>query len=58
MHKLVEILDASIAILYASHILEHSKIHTVEDTLKEWFRVLKPDGFLMISVPNLKVLAR
>lgn len=58
MHNLYQISDNSITILYASHILEHNQIHTVEDTLKEWYRVLKPDGILMISVPDLKILAR
>jgi predicted O-linked N-acetylglucosamine transferase (SPINDLY family) len=58
MHNLVGFPDNSIAALYASHILEHTKIHTVEDTLKEWYRVIKPGGLVFISVPNLRVLAR
>lgn len=58
MHNLVGFPDNSIAALYASHILEHTKIHTVENTLKEWYRVIKPGGLVFVSVPNLRVLAR
>jgi predicted SAM-dependent methyltransferase len=49
-----EVVDA----LYCSHALEHMKIAQVEDTLREWNRVLKPGGLLFVSVPDLKVMAR
>lgn len=50
--------DETFAVVYASHVLEHFD-HKVEvkEVLQEWKRVLKKDGKLYISVPNLDVLA-
>ncbi|MBD2665114.1 methyltransferase type 11 [Richelia sinica FACHB-800] len=49
----------SIAAIYASHVLEHF-YHGIDNelinTLKEWHRVLKPGGDLLISVPDLQKL--
>jgi predicted SAM-dependent methyltransferase len=49
--------DNSITAIYASHILEHF-YHNLDNelinTMKEWYRVLKPGGQLLISVPDLK----
>ena len=43
--------------LYASHVLEHFDYRSeVPAVLLEWKRVLKPDGRILISVPNLDVL--
>jgi len=51
----------SIECIYASHVLEHFH-HNLNDsllmTLAEWYRVLKPDGQLLVSVPDLSVLCR
>jgi len=51
--------DNSIETIYTSHVLEHF-YHTLDNealnTLKEWHRVLKPGGKLLISVPDLKTL--
>jgi predicted SAM-dependent methyltransferase len=56
---LTEIADESVAVIYASHVLEHFH-YGLENklliTLKEWYRVLQPGGELMISVPDLKTL--
>jgi predicted SAM-dependent methyltransferase len=49
---------ASFDVLYASHVLEHFDYqHELANTLREWHRVLKPGGTLMVSVPDLAVLA-
>ena len=40
--------------VYSSHNLEHLFDHEVPVCLKEFLRVLKPDGFALIGVPNLK----
>lgn len=51
--------DGSIEAIYASHVLEHF-YHSLNGellgTLKEWYRVLQPNGKLYISVPDLKTL--
>lgn len=45
--------------IYASHVLEHfdfkNSLHTA---LADWYRVLKPEGKMFISVPDLEVLSR
>jgi predicted SAM-dependent methyltransferase len=45
--------------LYASHTLEHFDYNgQLQKTLKEWHRVLKPNGKLYISVPDMEVLCK
>jgi predicted SAM-dependent methyltransferase len=45
--------------IYASHVLEHFDYKDELITaLKEWHRVLVPGGTLLVSVPDLDVLAR
>ncbi len=39
-------------IIYASHILEHISHLEINKVLKEWRRVLKPNGLLRLSVPD------
>ena len=49
----------SVESIYASHVLEHFYYrlnNELVNTLKEWHRVLKPGGKLLISVPDLKIL--
>ncbi|KAG7394313.1 hypothetical protein PHYBOEH_005382 [Phytophthora boehmeriae] len=52
--------DNSVNVIYSSHVLEHCS-HGVgselQMTLREWHRVLHPDGKLLVSVPNLFALA-
>lgn len=49
--------DNSIDEIYACHLLEHFGRNKVDDVLKEWFRVLKPNGILRIAVPNFEAIA-
>ena len=45
--------------IYASHVVEHLDYNgELQNTLKEWHRVLMPGGILFVSVPDLDVLAR
>lgn len=49
----------SVEAIYASHVLEHFYYglnNELINTLKEWHRVLKPGGQLLVSVPDLKTL--
>lgn len=39
-------------VIYASHVLEHIPWHMVENTLKEWVRILRSGGQIEIWVPN------
>lgn len=51
--------DNSVEAIYASHVLEHFHYalnNELSNTLREWHRVLEPDGKLYISVPDLKIL--
>lgn len=50
--------DDTFVEVYASHVVEHLDYKDeLMTTLKEWYRVLEPGGRVMISVPDLSVLA-
>lgn len=44
--------DASLNFVFSSHLLEHIKPEKVESTLKEWARVIKPGGYLILYLPS------
>lgn len=46
--------DSSVDALYSAHNIEHVHAHEVPDVLKEFLRVLKPDGFAVITCPDLQ----
>jgi SAM-dependent methyltransferase len=48
--------DGTVALVYASHCLEHFPHRQLKDVLREWCRVLKPGGVLRLSVPDFDVL--
>eukprot|EP00981_Chlorochromonas_danica_P013107 scaffold5806_cov171-Ochromonas_danica.AAC.5 len=60
MHNLYGLPDSSVSAIYTSHTLEHSSFgdNMLVDVLNEWFRVLRPGGILLVSVPDLAVLTR
>lgn len=47
---------ASVDALYSSHNIEHLYSHEVPLALKEFHRVLKPDGFVVITCPDLQTV--
>jgi SAM-dependent methyltransferase len=53
-----DIQDASFEALYSSHNLEHLHPHEIPTALREFKRVLKPFGFALITVPDLRQAAR
>jgi SAM-dependent methyltransferase len=46
--------DAFVDAIFSSHNIEHLYAHEVSLALNEFFRVLKPDGFVVITCPDLK----
>lgn len=48
----------SVDAVWSSHNLEHLYPHEVPLALKEFYRVLKPEGFLLITMPDLQEVAR
>ncbi|MGE0030061.1 MAG: methyltransferase domain-containing protein [Steroidobacteraceae bacterium] len=48
--------DATVELIYNCHVLEHFKRRDVGRVLQEWFRVLKPQGTLRVSVPDFASL--
>lgn len=52
------IADASIDAIWSSHNLEHLHSFEVPVALAEFRRVLKPTGFALITLPDLRAVAR
>jgi predicted SAM-dependent methyltransferase len=50
--------DGSVDDLYASNVLEHFPIPRTIDVLKEWRRVLRPQGILRVSVPDFEACVK
>lgn len=48
--------ENSVDLIYASHCLEHFSHQKTSNVLAEWFRVLKTNGILRISVPDFDLL--
>ncbi len=46
--------DASVDAIFSSHNIEHLYPHEVPKALAEFKRVLKPDGFVVITCPDLQ----
>lgn len=50
--------DNSIDLIYNCHVLEHFERKEITKVLKEWYRVLKPEGILRISVPGFEEMIK
>lgn len=50
--------SGSVHAVWSSHSVEHLEGYQVAPALKEFHRVLKPGGFALITVPDLKYVAR
>lgn len=49
--------DASFDAVWASHVIEHLHTHDAPLALREFRRVLKPDGYALIRTPDLAAVA-
>lgn len=54
----LELDDNSVDIILASDVLEHFSHRETMNVLKEWIRVLKPGGEIIIRCPSLKLQAK
>lgn len=52
------IADETMDVVFSSHNLEHLYPHEVAPTLREFHRVLKPGGHVLIACPDLEQVAR
>jgi hypothetical protein len=50
--------SASVDAIFSSHNIEHLYPHEVPVALKEFLRVLKPEGFLVLTCPDLQSVAK
>jgi predicted SAM-dependent methyltransferase len=50
--------DNSVDVLYSSNSLEYFDREETIEALKEWKRVLKPNGELFIAVPDFEMMAK
>jgi len=54
LHRLTPFEDDSVDEILSVHVVEHFWRWEVADVLKEWIRVLKPGGLMILECPNLK----
>jgi len=50
--------NSTFDVAFSSHVLEHIPRSDVNETLKEWVRILKPDGELRLILPNIAWAAK
>ena len=48
----------TVDLIYASHVLEYFDREEANTVLKEWHRVLKPEGILRLAVPDFDAMVR
>lgn len=56
MRDMGAVADASVDAIYSAHNIEHVYAHEVPLVLTEFMRVLKPEGFLLITCPDLQTV--
>jgi len=49
--------DDSVDAVYSSHNIEHVFEHEVDTVLREFMRVIRPDGFVVVTCPDLQTIA-
>lgn len=58
MTEMNDVSSSSVDAVWSSHNLEHLNAHEVPLALAEFFRVLKPGGYALITLPDLQSVAR
>lgn len=56
MLDMAEVADASVDAIYSAHNIEHVYAHEVPVVLREFLRVLKPQGYLVVTCPDLQAV--
>jgi hypothetical protein len=56
--KLTLFPDNCVEVIESYHFFEHLQLHEARESLKEWIRILKPGGMVVIELPNLAVCAQ
>lgn len=46
----------SVDLIYASHVLEYFDKKETDEVLKEWYRVIRPNGIIRLAVPDFDAL--
>jgi glycosyltransferase involved in cell wall biosynthesis len=57
-HQLGMFADGSVDAIEACHLFEHLPLHEARAALKEWARVLRPGGELLLELPNFEACLR
>lgn len=57
MTNMAAVQSASVDAIFSSHNIEHLFVHEIPVALAEFRRVLKPDGFVVITCPDLQSVA-
>jgi len=58
MTDMVTVPNGSVDAVYSSHNIEHLYPHEVPKALAEFRRILKPDGFVIITCPDLQSVCK
>jgi len=58
MTEMAEVADNSVDAVYSSHNIEHLYPHEVPIALREFRRVLKPGGFVLLTCPDLQSVCK
>ena len=56
--NLSEVPTASVDVIEHHHLIEHLSAADLDRALAEWARVLKPDGLLVVSAPDLETVLK
>ncbi len=57
-HELTMFADSSVDEIEACHLLEHLPLHEAQAAIREWARVLRPGGSLLLELPNFEACIR